>query len=431
MSWAGGLEVAMPSGPAGLQNIDRGLRNWRLARGLASAVTAGTGFGGIDVVLLGDSIGFGFKSVSPFYDGWFHRLKVLVQSALNPAGVTGGYGFVRIGSGADRRPPFMTSAGTVSDGSSNDGSGGAWVSLPVSSGKANRVTLAFDGTSPIPRQKKQATHVEIVFTKAPNANSDALYDLGTTDPAGGNGNVLASQLIDTSAVAQSNGHRQLLTGLNKNGPNFLQIASGPTSGGLGLYLEGAIAYCDDYDRGVRFHNLAVPSAVTTWIAPQSNKLLTNVGRWCTNLSGATRAKLYIIALGANDMGTGASPNVTSAAYQANLAALADHILSQPTKPSVMFVIFPIRADGGGALFTRTANRPEDYIRAVYSVAATRPDTCVVDLQTGMVGSPYYRTAIDNSYLAATTTHGWHHADLVHLGEGAQDSLARLLAELLL
>lgn len=412
-------------------NLRRGLLRWRAGLGQAAKTGAGTGLGGVDVVLLGDSLGFGFSSARPFEDGWFHRLKLMLQGEFNPSGVPGGYGFLRLGSAADRRAPHLSLAGSVSDGSANDGSGGAWISMPVASGKANRVSVAFDGGNPDSALRRAVTAAHVVYTKAPNANSDARIDVGTAAPGTGNGNVVANQLLDTSAASQTNGHRVLLSGLDRAVTNHIQVASGPTSGGLGLYVEGLIAYDGDYDAGVRCHNLAYPSAISSWVAGTANKLNTNVVRWCAGPgAGASNAKLYIVALGANDMGTGASATVGVATYRQQIAALCDSITSQPSKPSVLLLAFPVRADGTGAHFGRSVDHPREYLRALTDIAATRPDVCVLDLNRWFGGSLFWSSAGDNSYLSLLSPHGWNAGDLVHLSEGAQGALAGLMFDLL-
>jgi lysophospholipase L1-like esterase len=207
----------------------------------------------------------------------------------------------------------------------------------------------------------------------------------------------------------------------------VQIASGPTSGGLAFYFEGVIAYDGDKTSGVRCHNLAFPSCASNWLSPSANKLNTNIGRFCTGSgTGATIAKLVIVAIGANDCGTAANPNVDVATHIANVTAMVDSALSQPSKPCVMLLVYPWRCDAGGVIYGRSTSHPKDYISAAYQIASNRPDVCVVDLNRLAGSKLYYNSASDNSYVSMLSPSGWNDADLVHLHNNAQSAIANLL-----
>ncbi|MBS1706145.1 MAG: SGNH/GDSL hydrolase family protein [Armatimonadetes bacterium] len=430
MTWANLITTTSGIQDSRGVNLVRGLDRWRMGLGAAAKTDAGVGQGGVDVVLLGDSIAFGFKSNQPYYDGWFHRLKLRLQERFNPVGV-GGYGFMRASVTADRKSPTMTYAGTVTDQSAADGGGGGVAVLPSGAAKANRVIFQFDGSgTPVAANRTRITDAEILYAKWPNGNPDAVFDLGTIDPAGGSGNLLANQVMDGSAGSASFGFRALLNGLVPTRNHFLQIASGPTSGSAGFGLEGVIAYDGDYDCGVRCHNVAFPSASTNWVGANSIKVNSNIVRWSSNGAGATKAKLFIIALGANDMGTGASASVSATQYEANLELMVSTAVAQPSKPSVMLLIHPLRCDGGGGQFARTTNHPNEYIAAAYRVASRYPDCCVVDLQRYVGIQGFYSSASDNSFVAGLGSSGWNHADLVHYTDKAQLAIANLLANIL-
>lgn len=403
----------------GAYNIQAGLQRWRRSLGMARKNSAGTGSGGVDVLVIGDSIAEGGVASSYLHDSWVHLLKVKLQAWLNPSGVPGGYGFrpfiAGVGSaswngGQDANGTLATHESKFTRGGT--GSSGASAkslnSNTATSGSPNhRAYVSFDPAN----SKGGITHVELVSAKG-TAAGNTVYDI--TVDQGALAYVTQGSAGITGTIAQNGSPTVYGTHWGKIPGSALTPTSQHTvqlsyATGQLTYWNGLIGYNGDWDCGVRVHNLAAWGALISHYNTADN-LVANIDNWGTGAlnTGATNARLVIFDFITNDVGTGASPTTAVATFKSTYGVLIDRALALTSKPSVLLVIPPCRNNSNSL-----ANYPA-HVQAIYEMADERSHVAVLDL---------WRIADETAYTSVVTDLDWDAADGTHYSDTFQQAVA--------
>jgi lysophospholipase L1-like esterase len=404
-----------------------------------SAAIARSGGVGCDIVCIGSSLTRGLNDPTHFRTGWVHRLKLLIQGRYNPTSVLGGYGFVRawdtVG-GTRNDSTFQSIAGTV-----NASSGGTCITrnrLPQNATpRTHKVIYNFDGTAAdAVASRRGVTDIEALIHGAGGGNpttTDGRIDLQIgSAPATTTAGTLQSATINTSEAAATANYPdwriRYNTGLVATNNNFFQYGNGSSTPGGSLqdfWNAGVIAYNGDWATGVRVHNLGFPGGESgNW--GSGDELTCQVDRWATGATtGARNAKLFIVEIPINDYRSA----VALATFQTNINNLLNRIQSQPSSPGVLLVIPPMAADAATWASPTAANPSSrsdlarQMVNWVYSLAASRPGTAVVDLIEILGGSFHYVDATDNGYRTALVSRGFNESDLIHWSASMQSWVA--------
>ena len=369
--------IAGALGIPGTYNLRVGLYNWYNSWGLCTLNSAGTGYGGIDVVFACDSIGEGSISTNPAYDGWHHQVKLDLQAALNPVGVIGGYGFMSSVAGYLGTPAtYNTIFGTTSNtqvyqsiknlGLTNNNANGS-----------NGSYFTLDGTLPA-RFRGAISSIQYIGSAEAGIATASRVDCGSNTPGAsmiGAGNVFSG--THNQAAAGSTGYyggarfgtatapsnSNFVSGFSPSAKNYVQWAS-MAAGGLNSEYDGIIAYNGDEQCGVRCHDMSHYGAFILGGAVNAGAYLSDYGAgnsaiglpgsgqqgpsnigtvWgdstiASPVLGSKSAKLYVLDFITNECGEGASPTITKAAFTLNVNALAAYILALPSKPSILWLI---------------------------------------------------------------------------------------------
>jgi hypothetical protein len=401
-----------------------GLATRALRLGIANMRSGGIG---VDIVCIGTSLTRGFNDPNNWTTGWVHRLKVALQNQFNPAGVLGGYGYMRawdtVG-GIRNDASFMTTSGA---GISNS-TGGTNVTrvrlAQNATARTNRVIYQFNGlAADAVASRRDVTSVDLlVFGAAGSTTADGRVDWQTASAPGLSAGTGGSFSLDTQTTPLTSQYpdarvRYVVT----SGDNlFFQIGNGTTTPGAlnDFWTAGLIAYRGDENTGVRVHNIGFPGGQSTNFNT-GDELTGNFTRFCTGAAnGATNAKLYIIELGYNDYRSAA----VLATTQSAINTLLNTLQASPSSPGVIFLIPPMAADGAAAW--AGANGLAMQLNAwLYSLAATRQEVAVVDLLGELGGGYNYTSAGANGYLTALQPRGFNESDLIHWSASMQSYVA--------
>ncbi len=422
----------VPGGPRGLYR-PQGIAGWRSTLAGTNSHGPGVFKGGLDIVLIGDSITTGLNNevantLFRHTGSWSRILTRMLQRRFNPPGI-GGWGYLRADIANAAQYMGLGGLGATTRGTANIGLG--WdataatvLRIPSAASKANGFQLRLGP----PGSALNATSIDIVYTRWANS-PDLIVDINDGSAAGsGNGNIHNSVTVAANASVVR-GNRRLVTGIDPRLDAWLQVTSGAT-GSAELLVDGFIHYCGDYRYGVRLHNLATPGLASDGYSGAA-RLPLNIdafstpagGTFDTNDPGATRAKLFIVALGTNDMGAGnggagyaAMANV--ATFKARILTIVERILALPTNPDVLLVChvppqFP-------AMWSRGSDLPPAYRTAMREISDQYPTRVAM-----MDMCDYFGLAYDaNAY---TTIYGSQpQADNVHIPTNFHGPMARAM-----
>lgn len=383
-------------------NILEGLREWRLGLTYAQGRRDLTGYGGVDVVVLGDSIFAGAGASHVYTDGAINRLRRTLQRRFNPADIPGGYGFVPwvtvpptpafVGAsfmtgnmylnGADADWSFYGLA-RVFTGEAGTSKGISLRHARVASSLAGPSQTAawmnFDGQrlltdlqASTAAQQQRAKQAQVVYSTNPGdgtfqwihggfvAASPVYAGTPPTPPVN-----TFSETIDCDA-AEAVGLRTDYSDVATETAATHYVQVDQLDADLGISIEGLIHYVDDFDMGVRVHNLSLGGAQSgDWNDPVTLAGLARFGSRGGTIPGqnAQNAKLVIIELGTNDCGTSAAPDVDVPTYTANLNTLIESIQAWDSEPSILLVYPPVRNDAD------TLGRWRSYINVGKSLAS--------------------------------------------------------------
>jgi len=402
----------------GAYNIQAGLQRWRRSLGMARKNSAGTGSGGIDVVILGDSIAEGGVCTNYRTDAWPHLLKLMLRAWLNPSGVTGGYGFAPLVAGTTSANWSAVPANGIlataeskftRGGTGNNGASTRWLTASGAAGTPNhRMYLDFDPAGAL----GGIDYVELVAAQGAIA-----------------GNVVYDITVDQSPLAYVTTASAGITGtVNTNGGSTIfgkhwgRIPGSPLTAssqhtvqlsyntGTIAYWDGLIGYNGDWDCGCRVHSLGSWGADLNSFMSTTDKLISNVDAWGTGAlnTGATNARLFVMDFMTNDIGTDASPTVDVATFKTRYGTLIDRALALTSKPSVLLVIPPCR-NNSNAL----ANWPS-FVTAIYELADARSHVAVLDL---------FKVVDEAAYTSTVTDLDWDAADATHYSDTFQQAVA--------
>lgn len=416
-------------GPAmyGSWNLRHGLRRWRESLGMTGRLltSPNTGFGGVDVVCIGDSIVEGGISTTYLYDPWVNRLKIKLQTKYNPSGVTGGHGFL----------PFVqgTTSGNWAATASNGilvtaeskfsrlgtGSNGASTRHLFASGTAgtpnHRMYVSLDPANP----RGGVDYVELVAAQGAIAGN-VVYDITpsqsplayvTTGSAGITGTIATN---GASTIFGKHWGKFPGSALTPTDQHTIQLSYNT---GTIAYWDGLICYNKDFDCGVRVHNLGSWGATVNSFSSSTDKLLSNIDHWGTGVltTGATNAKLFIMDFVTNDVGTTDPPVTAIATFKTRYATLIDRALGLASKPSVLIVIPPCRNNSTSFGFYG------QYVKAIYELAQARDHVAVLNL---------WEIADDGLYTGRVTELEWDVADGTHYSDTFQEAVANFIYEVL-
>jgi hypothetical protein len=454
MSWSAQVGPARRSEPVeGGMNIGEGLRNWRQAAAYAKGDRANVGAGGVDVLLLGDSILAGSGATFQPVDKLGNRLRQLLQRRFNPEDVAGGYGFLPVVT----HPPTpallwstfqsgnMYVNGVDADwelhglaaafvGEAGDSKGVCLRHASVASSLAGPSQTAawFYGKDLRMNHSKQAStaamnadvkQAQVVYMAAPgrgrfqwihgnfSAANPPYAGTPPTPPANS-----FSESVDCDA-AEAVGLRSGLSDVASSSAATHYIQVDQLDPGDRVDVEGLLLYADDAARGVRVHDLTCGGAVSSsYNDPLTLAGLARFGTPAGSPAGrnATNAKLAVICLGTNDCDTGATPTVDLAAYRSNLSALVASIQGWASEPSVLLLYPPARDNANAAA------RWGDYIEAGRSLCNER-NIGLLDLWSA-AGRPAHGGNAPGGYMF---DRGFYH-DGVHYTKLAQDWMAQAI-----
>jgi hypothetical protein len=425
MESRGGLELFGPL--PYVYNFWRGARRWRDSAGrIADFLPSGTATQyGVDVVVVGDSTG----TFGTIYECWPHHLKVRLQERLNRPGVQGGYGFMPIkteNSSANDWNNAGTWSGPFFHDIANHGVGGLKTEAATSAG-ANKKWRYFDPTQAGGVFKRQGVtdwqYVGVGGFGAPN------YSSIFCDSAASNGALSASNSVANSA-GEYGAHWTVQTGLTITTAYTLQIASTTTDK---AWASGIIAYGNDYNEGLRLHNLSSVGSATDFWNGNSDILFSNIGQFTTGTNGGSRnCKLLLVNSMLNDCGSGASAALTPTQYKTNLEAIVSYALSRASKPCIGLIVNqPWGYNTSDTLVANAAAlaRYGQYRDVCYQLADANPDTVfVIDFWKDLTSSGYLEYAPhggDASVGGSLTERGWYN-DGTHLSAAGNAARARML-----
>jgi len=393
-----------------------GLRRWRQNLGMAGKTGAGNGLGGVDVVCIGDSIMEGQGATNSLFDSFQHRLKVKLQDKYNPADVPGGFGFLPTARASNTPLNWWTMEGSPTLVDPSYGVGYRRTNYNPSNGE--RIRYAFDGTS---NRFLREGVTDLQFAVVANntwdsagvswdvSDSDAYVTVGTGNVATGSDAGVDSTPLD----AAYRGSR--ITGLSSSSMNCFQLSA---ASGVAWYC-GAFAYNGDWQAGVRLHGLGNGSLNTTSATQSdgnSGALKASVDAFGTATgSGATNAKLFILNLLTNDIGTSSTPDFTVATFKANYQTLITRILGLTSKPCIMLSIPPARNDAN------YLSNVGPFREAMYELADENDHVCILD---------FWKMFDDEEFTQSPTDAGWDSGDGVHLSDTGYEAQASHVANLL-
>lgn len=361
------------------------------------------GFGGVDVILIGDSLAKGFNgtisylgdsAVSPWHTfGIPAMIRNRLQLLRNPDGVdatrtwTGGMGFVPFVNNHVAASPAATAwpslmslnpaawGGTLHFHASapSEGVGGRYVRLQADATDATRVQVNMHGSqwngTPFLRHPRLATtKMQVVGNKKVGAgtiNIDA--NASTAAPANRNTGTYKTTW-DMSAGATVIGSVSPVLTLDTAGVKDHTIRLfGPAAGG-DVELSGLICYNDDWDRGVRVHDFTAGGQTANHFTSTNlagfdyftSGFTRNVAVINPLPGGAINTKLVIIELGTNDINTGR----TAAQFKTDLLRIVDYFIARPTSPSILIRV-SVKATASRANWNL-------FVQAIYEVMEARP-----------------------------------------------------------
>jgi hypothetical protein len=431
----------------GLYNPD-GLKRYRDGFAEIGLRRDGTGLGGIDIVFLGDSwpsaYAYSFRS-----DTTAAILRNLLQDRFNPVMRSdgsryGGPGFIPVYGGASDWTTNDAKDGGQSRTdmcSSVDGTAGTftdsnlqflrWTNTGVTNRRL-RWTFAGSGTYAI-RNRDRITDFEPLVRQF--VGDDTLrLDLATSDAfstiSGGTGTIDAN-----AATVQAKHWGRKWTGLTATNTNCPQIGS-PASGSFVNDIFGGIGYCDDWDKGIRVHNICNPGTrlalfyTSTTINTYGIAAIDNWGSSAPGsaAAGATRAKLFVLNFILNDilsndevLGSGTE---TVAFWETIMRTTIARIKALASRPSILYIIPP-----AGTNASRIAFYPQ-YIAAIKRILADNLDCMTVWDIGENLGDGVNGINAGTAYSGIFTDLGWSNDDGTHLSNLGHAGMGHKLFQIL-
>lgn len=332
----------------------------------------------LDIVFCGDSRAEGLSTYNIPYDGCVHRLKCRLQDTFNPADVPGGYGAFRLSRGVVSASYALSgyySNGTIPTNLRNDTSAPSASMLALgphaTTAKTYRAGCRFNGGASNARQlRSNLSHIEFGYLKNTSGSEYGTFcwDVNVGSAAGtGTGGVASGTPATNSAGAADYTVRAAAT-CTRTSDNYIQVGGGTAFGVSPYFVYNThnIAYDGDYTNGygIRVHNLGSHARTLSDWCNNSGYRMGTIGTFCTNSgSGARFCKLVIVISGANEAApSSVSPVRTVTQYIADLQAIYDHCIAQPTAPVMMIVTLPM-PQGTTDSWNRVGNKPSDFAAA--------------------------------------------------------------------
>jgi hypothetical protein len=429
-----GLAVKFASNSmVGLYNPN-GLQRWRDGLCEVGIQRDGSGLGGVDVVFWTDSY--------PLYNGYSVRsdtcvaaLRNLLQDRYNPVmrpdgSRYGGAGYLPVFGGATNvwTTHDPKDSGLISDATcSYEPVSGRWFFSDMAfhyvtvTGGSARLRWDFDGTDPLAiPNRDRITDAEIVASRNPGHGTLRL-DAGAAGAfVASNG---ASGTVNCNGSASFGKHwGRNFSGLNPLSANSVQITA--EAGAVSNVLLALIAYCDDWDKGVRVHNVGNPG--TRLLRYTDSELVAAIDAFSSSPpgsapSGATRAKLFVMDFILNDC---IFPGETASQFLTRLRTVVARIKARPSRPSLLYIIPP-----AGVNAERRTDYPA-YIQAIKTVMWENTDCMTVFDFGEYLGDGVNGAQAGSSYSLQITSLGWSNQDGSHLNNLGQKGLAQLLFRIL-
>jgi hypothetical protein len=405
--------------------------NYRLRRyfnslGQVGKNSAGTGLGGIDILVIGDSQPEGYSSSSVLYDSIPHQLKKILQAKYNPSGVQGGFGYVKCLAGnsvlSSWGPPFSsdiwTFVGTDWDAAKNydwgpnlGGPGGEYAFTNTVGGRAY---LTLDGSSALASQNRlNFSHFELVLAIA-SVSGTTTYDCSAA--AGpltiGAGTVTGTETPGTGD--QGGYHQGIVAAPNRAALQTLQVGINSNY----TVLNGGIFYDGDSTCGVRLHSCCNSSSKSTDV--DASALVAQQQFALGTKAGATECKLVILWFMTNDVnpsgGAGSPSNTSVADYTTAMGNLIDSYLAWASKPSVLCVVPPANTNSDNYL------RWQGYVDALYGVVEDRDHCAIFDL---------WKVTGNTTWVLGPQALGWdEQTSGVHFGDLGAYAVAEIMGRAL-
>ena len=198
---------------------------------------------------------------------------------------------------------------------------------------------------------------------------------------------------------------------------------------------GIIAYCDDWDKGVRVHNVTNPGTrMADWYtlgsAVASESITGLLNGFCAPApggaaAGATRTKVIVCNLLLNDVAQYNGTTFTPAIFQAQVAALVASARAAASRPCVLWIIPP-----AGTNATRIANYPA-YISAIKAVMNANLDIMAVFDFGEWLGDGVDGASAGTSYTNLFSQLGISKSDGSHMNNLGQTLLGTLVGQYIL
>lgn len=420
------------TGVVGLFNWYHGLRNWRFAvNSRAGESSGGSGFGGVDIVVSGDSICGGAFGTSFLWDNMWFRARNKLQSYFNPSDVQGGFGTI----------PLILNGATWTRADDPVGSESNWLWTPsnaaswttasgsslqlgmrrayhATNGNNSRARFVFDGAAATAVERRmQVTDIELL-TSTVSGDATITWDYLTSDAFVSVGGGANTGTITGNAATNYGIHQgRQKSGLTKTDLHGIQV--GVASGTANSRPDAVVAYCDDWDRGVRMHNLAVNGARSDFLAGTAATLDACVSKYGATApggtpAGATQAGLFVFGFYLNDVGLNASPTLTLAQFISYYTTLITTALACPSMPSVLIFIPQVRNNAN------TLANYAPYVAALYQLA--RDYNCALLDMNAWFGN--------SNYAGNVTLFNVGSGDATHYNDAGQELHANVVRRVL-
>lgn len=321
-----GLVAGGPNGPASRQlravlpnpGLSR-LRKFHVALANASAAPC-------DILTIGDSLSMG-SLLAARSDRWVNKLVALLRTKYQPAGVTGGQGYLPAFYSGGYFTSFATT-GTINTVATN---GLSLQAIKITNGTA---TITFTGTS-----------ARVFYSKGGSGGAFTItVDAGT--PINGNCNGVASTGYYLDTVPLSSGSHTLVVATS-----------------AAAFLEGAMFFDGDESVGIRLWDGARSGSTSGDYASPSNF-------WQASVA-VIQPDLVTICLGTNDL----AASVSVATYKTNMQTIIASVKAACTiEPSIVVLVPPY------PVITDNASYPDvPYLNAMYELIDSDPNLLILDM----------------------------------------------------
>lgn len=405
------------------------------------------GYPGANIVVIGDSLLWGTVSDKAFWTCAVHQFKCRMQQHYNPAGVPGGYGFMRFANYLNGTPmggvdgPMFSQRGVVDAFSRNAGIGGHTIAItpsPTETGLFyNNMVVKFAGygESGDANHRTAVTSVDLLYSQGDSGAFSAVsaWTFGTLPPLDPQRDLwLNGHFLNTRTIDQMTNRVRLngFTPLDPNQSYYLSLGNGIQSGNL--FVPGVVSYNGDEQSGLRVMNLAnIGRSAVDAVGLGNPIMLRNaVDMWVEDGSYAA----WIVCLGQNDVFFGVGDYSPESFFE-NLRILVNRIrFVTGGNGKVLFVVPPWRTDEP-SLWNRArgSGHPLDYYDAYYRLRQEFPQNAILWDMPAFYGSD--RATINQNWwqkdlvdkFSASEARGF--IDRVHLTTAAQKDIADVLYDI--